>query len=212
MFQLPELPYDYDALQPVVSPDTLQIHHDTHHAKYVDTTNTLLKDAGREPRSLEEVVREAAQDPKARKLFNNAAQAWNHAFFWDCMDPEGGNPVGALAAAIQTDFGSLEDLKKAFVAEGVQHFGSGWVWLADDGARLSVLSTHDGDDLLTHRGLTPLLVCDLWEHAYYLDYQSERGTFLESWFDALPNWRLAARQFAAARGEGQAWRHPAPIH
>jgi Fe-Mn family superoxide dismutase len=212
MFPLPDLPYDYDALEPVVSPDTLHVHHDKHHAKYVETTNDILTKAGREPRSLEEVVRDAAEDPSKQKLFNNAAQAWNHAFFWACMHPQGGAPAGRLAEAIDRDFGGLPDLRKTFVAEGAQHFGSGWVWLADDGKALSVLTTHDGEDLLTHRGLTPILVCDLWEHAYYLDYQQDREAFLKAWFDGLPNWEFAGAQFAAARGDGQGWRYPAPHH
>lgn len=210
MFELPPLPYGYDALAPVISPDTMQVHHGKHHAKYVETLNDLLAKSGRTPASLEEVVGGAAGDAGARKLFNNAAQAWNHTFFWTCMDPEGEDPGGDLAAAIDRDFGGLDALRKALVEEGVGHFGSGWVWLASDGTRLQVLSTHDGDNLIPRAELTPLITCDLWEHAYYLDYQQDRKGFLESWFDALPNWSFAARQLAAASGQGEAWKHPAP--
>lgn len=210
MFELTPLPYAYDALEPVISAATLRVHHDKHHAKYVDTLNELLAKAGTSPESLEAVVRDAAGKADARKLFNNAAQAWNHAFFWACMSPDASAPEAALADAIARDFGGIEALKAAFVKEGAEHFASGWVWLASDGSRLQVLSTHDADDLLTHRGLTPLLVCDLWEHAYYLDYKQDRKGFLEAWFDAMPDWSLAGRQLAAAADRGEAWKHPAP--
>jgi len=192
-----------------VSEDTLRFHHDKHHKAYVDKTNTLAKNAGLEGRPLEDVVREARKRGDAG-LFNNAAQAWNHAFFWQCMTPDKSRPSGALAQAIDQAFGGLDDLKKAFVNEGVAHFGSGWVWLAAEGEALKVLSTHDADDLLIQQGLTPLLVCDLWEHAYYLDHKNDRKGFLEAWFDALPNWEFAGWQLAAAQGRGEPWRHPAP--
>ncbi len=147
-----------------------------------------------------------------RKLFNNAAQAWNHSFFWAAMSPHGEQPQGELATAIEAAFGDLDDFKRAFVTEGVGHFGSGWVWLAADrGGALVVRSTHDADDTLTHPDLTPLLVCDLWEHAYYLDHQNDRHGFLEAWVDALPNWRFATLQHQAARGRGEPWRHHAPV-
>jgi Fe-Mn family superoxide dismutase len=113
-----------------------------------------------------------------------------------------------LAAAVQAQFGGLEALKDAFVKEGVGHFGSGWVWLAAEGETLSVLSTHDGDNLLPREGVVPLLVCDLWEHAYYLDHKNDREAFLKAWFDTLPNWAFADAQYAAARGRGEVWRHP----
>jgi Fe-Mn family superoxide dismutase len=210
MFELPELPYPYDALEPVISDRTLRFHHDKHHAAYVKTTNELLQKAARRPDSLEAVIREAARG-EDRKLFNNAAQAWNHSFFWVAMSPERLRPEAELDAAIRKTFGDLSGLKSKFVEEGAGHFGSGWAWLACDGeGRLSVRTTHDADDTLTRPGLTPLMVCDLWEHAYYLDHQNDRKGFLEAWFDTLPNWTLAASQFAAAKGEGQAWRHPAP--
>jgi Fe-Mn family superoxide dismutase len=210
MFELPALPYDPAALEPVISRATMHLHHDKHHRKYVDTTNELLAKAGRTPASLEQVVREAAGDADAKSLFNNAAQAWNHTFFWTCMTPGKQAPQGELAQAIQSTFGGLDALKAAFVKEGAGHFASGWVWLAAEGAALKVLSTHDADDLLAHSGLTPLIVCDLWEHAYYLDHKNDREAFLKAWFDALPNWSFAAGQYAAARGDGEAWRHPAP--
>jgi len=209
MFTLPDLPYAYDALEPVISARTMRFHHDKHHAGYVNTLNRLLSEAGETPSSLEFVIRSALKSGDKR-LFNNAGQAWNHSFFWDAMTPQRQSPTGDLASAIDTAFGTLEGLKAAFVTEGVGHFGSGWVWLvADRARRLSVISTHDADDTVTQADTTPLLVCDLWEHAYYLDYQNDRKSFLETWFDALPNWRLAESQYAAAQ-EGQPWSYPAP--
>jgi Fe-Mn family superoxide dismutase len=206
MFQLPDLPYGYDALQPTMSSETLRLHHDKHHARYFAVTNDLLKDKG-DAGALEEVIVNAAADGE-KKLFNNAAQAWNHTFFWNCMTPTPGAPSDPLTAAIAAGFGDLAGLKAKFVEEGFGHFGSGWVWLAaDKSGALQVVQTHDGDNLLT-KDLVPLLVCDLWEHAYYVDYKNDRKSFLEAWFDALPNWALAATQLAAATGQGAVWKHP----
>ena len=206
MFTLPDLPYGYDALQPTMSSETLHLHHDKHHARYFAVTNEILKDR-QGSGSLEEVVIRAAKDGE-KKLFNNAAQAWNHSFFWACMSPAKTAPEGDLSAAVDSAFGGLEGLKAKFVEEGGAHFGSGWVWLAaDKSGALSIVQTHDGENLLTG-GLTPLLVCDLWEHAYYVDYKNDRAAFLKAWFDALPNWTLAARQLDAAKGHGAVWKHP----
>jgi superoxide dismutase, Fe-Mn family len=208
MFALPDLPYAYDALSPVISDKTMHFHHDKHHATYVKTLNELLEKAGKSPASLEAVIREAAKGEK--KLFNNAAQAWNHSFFWVSMTPKGEKPSGDLDKAIAEAFGNLASLKTKFVEEGAGHFGSGWVWLLSDKAgKLEVRSTHDAEDLVTQEGVTPVLVCDLWEHAYYLDHQNDRKAFLEAWFDALPHWSFAGFQFKAAKGDGEPWRHPA---
>jgi len=210
MFTLPDLPYAYDALAPVMSERTLHFHHDKHHATYVKTLSELLDKAGASPQTLEAVILGASKAGD-KKLFNNAAQAWNHSFFWVAMTPARQRPCGDLAAAVSDAFGDLAGLKKALVEEGVGQFGSGWVWLAaDSGGRLTVRATHDADDTLTQANVTPLLVCDVWEHAYYLDHQNDRKGFLEAWFDALPNWEFAARQHAAAKGKGEPWRHPAP--
>ncbi|MFO1013036.1 MAG: superoxide dismutase [Caulobacteraceae bacterium] len=208
MFKLPELPYPHGALEPVISAETMHLHHDKHHAKYVETLNKLLADEGMHPTHLEAVIQETAGDERRVKLFDNAAQAWNHAFFWEAMSPEAEKPNGRLTPAINEAFGDLEQLKAAFVKEGAGHFGSGWVWLAADGAALKVMSTHDADDTLSTGQMTPLLVCDLWEHAYYLDYQNDREGFLKAWFDRLPNWTFAERQFLSAQGEGEAWTYP----
>ncbi|MEI9964457.1 MAG: superoxide dismutase [Caulobacteraceae bacterium] len=209
MFKLPDLPYGYDALQPTISAETMHLHHDKHHAKYVQTANDLCAKEGLDPASLEDLIVQA-RDGKKTKLFNNAAQIWNHTFFWTCMSPETSSPTSALAAAIDQAFGGMDGLKAKFTEEGGAHFGSGWVWLAAGPQGLQVLSTHDGEDLVGHQGLTPLLVCDLWEHAYYVDYKNDRAAFLNAWFDALPDWGFAGHQFAAAQGQGDAWRHPLP--
>ena len=203
MITLPELPYAYDALSPTISPDTMHAHHDKHHAKYIEVMNQLLPEAGLEGRSVEDIVAEA-EKRGLKKLFNNAAQAWNHAFFWDCMTPERRDPTGELQAAIEQAFGGLAGLKQKFVDEGVGHFGSGWVWLAADGAQLSLLSTHDGGTL-AHDKKTPLIVCDVWEHAYYLDYKQDRKGFLERWFDNVADWEFAEAQYAAAQGRHKPW-------
>src|SRR5512143_4017844 len=184
MFILPELPYGYDALSPTLSADTLRVHHDKHHKAYVEKTNSLARKAGLEGRALEEIVREARRRGDA-SLFNNAAQAWNHAFFWNCMTPQKQAPSGRLAPELEKAFGGLDAFKKAFVEEGAGHFASGWVWLVTSGQGLQVISTHDADDILVREGLFPLLACDLWEHAYYLDYKNDRAGFLKRWFDEV---------------------------
>ncbi|MFZ5668419.1 MAG: superoxide dismutase [Pseudomonadota bacterium] len=210
MFILPDLPYRRDALAPVISAETLKFHHGKHHRAYVEATNRLLDEAGEAPDSLEAVVRRAAVDDSPPALFNNAAQAWNHGLFWACMSPEPGGPTGELADAVAAAFGDLATLRATFVKAGVEHFGSGWAWLVAEGDRLKTLATHDADDSLTRGELTPLLVCDLWEHAYYLDHRNDRKAYLEGWFDRLADWDFAAAQFDAARGRGPAWTYPRP--
>lgn len=206
MFVLPALPYRYSALEPVLSEATMRTHHDKH-ARYVNVVNALVaRDA--ETGSLEELIGLAAMAPD-RNLFNNAAQAWNHAFFWNCMTPQLSAPGPMIAAAIVRTFGDLATLRQAFLDEGASHFGSGWVWLAAEDTRLSVFVTHDADTVVT-RDLTPLLVCDLWEHAYYLDHKNDRTAFLMSWWDRLANWTFADAQFATQVRGGQAWRYPVP--
>lgn len=211
MFILPDLPYRPDALSPTISAETLRFHHGKHHKTYVETLNQLLDEAGESADSLEDVVRDAAGDAKKTRLLNNAAQAWNHGFFWNAMTPQAGKPDGDLAQAIDAAFGDLPTLRTSFVKAGAEHFGSGWVWLVADGDRVRIVTTHDAANMLTTEGVVPLTVCDLWEHAYYLDHQNDRKGFLEAWFDGLVNWELAASQFAAAGGRGPAWTYPAPV-
>ena len=200
MIELPDLPYALDALEPVLSARTLTVHHGKHHAKYVEGVNAHM---GGSQASLEEILRKAANDTKLRQ---NAGQAWNHAFFWNCMTPaESAAPRGPLAETVRSAFGDLDRLGNAFVEAGSAHFGSGWVWLAtsSDGT-LSIEATHD-DGTLALDPRTPLLVCDLWEHAYYLDHQNDRGGFLNAWWGKLANWEFAEAQYRAARGEREPW-------
>jgi Fe-Mn family superoxide dismutase len=209
MYSLPPLPYDAAALRPVIGEETMLTHHGKHHARYVETVNELLHErAGARP--LEDVIAEARERGDS-KLFANAAQAWNHAFFWESMTPSAATPAAPLQGAITASFGSLGALKDAFVAEGAGHFGSGWVWLmaANDG--LEVVSSHDADQPWLASDGTPLLVCDVWEHAYYLDYKNERDRFLRAWFDELANWDFAAEQLAATARGGTGYRYPLSV-
>ena len=194
MFKLPDLPYAYDALQPAMSAETLRLHHDKHHAAYVKTTNELVEKEGLKPASLEELVVQAGNADKT-KLFNNAAQAWNHAFFWNCMTPGGSKPTGDLEQAIAQAFGGLDQLKQAFVAEGAAHFASGWVWIVAEGEALKVISTHDAGNTLERPGTVPILGCDVWEHAYYVDYCNERDKYLAAVIGQRLTWDFAARNF-----------------
>jgi Fe-Mn family superoxide dismutase len=207
MFILPNIPYGYDDLAPAMSADTLRTHHDKHHAKYVATTNELVGKAGGGDRALEQVIADAHRDNE-KKLFNNSAQAWNHAFFWQCMTPQKSEPRGDLAQAIERDFGSLAGLRERFMKEGEGHFASGWCWLVEHDGELDVISTHDADTTVVRLGVRPLLVCDLWEHAYYLDHKNDRKAFLEAFFDRLANWDFAAERLA----DKAAWTYPAPVH
>jgi superoxide dismutase, Fe-Mn family len=209
MFELPDLPYAYDALEPVMSDKTLHFHHDKHHAAYVKNVNDLVNAAAEAGASLEDIVRGATRSGN-RKLFNNAAQAWNHAFFWECMTPQPGKPSGELAAALDKAFGGLDSFRTKFVDEGVNHFASGWAWLIARGPNLEVISTHDAATAITEAGVTPLLTCDVWEHAYYLDFKQDRKGFLEQWFDKLVNWSFVEAQYAAATGGGKGYAYPTP--
>lgn len=206
-FCLPGLPYGYADLEPVISEKTLRTHHGKHHARYVETVNRILDAEGRPIEYLADLIRDARQR-RATALFNNASQAWNHGFFWESMSPVRTTPGEQLANAIHSDFGSFGALKTRFVTEAAAHFGSGWAWLVLDDSKLSILVTHDAGTPLTHDNMTPLLVCDLWEHAYYLDYQQDRTTWLSKWWDRLANWAFADRQFAAHFNETGWWRYP----
>jgi superoxide dismutase, Fe-Mn family len=210
MFKLPDLPFDAAALEPHISRTTMETHHGKHHAAYIKKMNAALAERRDAPKSLEAVVRLAARENNA-KLFNNAAQAWNHGFFWKSLTPEAqGDPAGGLKTAIEKAFGSLDAFKEEAKTKGENHFASGWLWLvADEKGALELTDLHDAETPITDAALAPLLVCDLWEHAYYLDYKNERGKFLDAFLTKLANWRFAEKQYAAARkGEG-GWRFPA---
>jgi Fe-Mn family superoxide dismutase len=209
MFILPDLPYASGALAPVISEATLLTHHGKHHARYVESTNALLANGDASPATLEDVVRRAARGDTS--LFNNAAQAWNHAFFWRCMRPGGAPVPDALAAAVALAFGDQAGLRSEFLAKGAAHFGSGWLWLVARGAVLSVISTHDAGSPLVDPGLTPLLVCDLWEHAYYLDHRNDRTGFLIAWWDQLVDWSFVGAQLDAAIADEAGWRYPEAV-
>ncbi len=192
-FTLPELPYTKDALAPHLSAETLEYHHDKHHAAYVATLNKLVDGTPQEGKSLEEIIL-SAEGP----LFNNAAQAWNHAFLWQCMTPGGGGePSGDVAAAIQRDLGSYDAFRAAMTEAGTTQFGSGWAWLVIENGKLAVTKTANADLPLKH-GQTALLTVDVWEHAYYIDYRNLRPKYLEVFLDALVNWEFVAKNLAAA--------------
>lgn len=199
--ELPSLPYARDALEPFMSAQTLAHHHGEHHRKYVETLNELIAGTGFESLSLEETIQRTADDEKNRKIFNNAAQAWNHAFFWRCMKPHGGSaPKGEIGQRIDADFGSFSAFTKTFKEQAVAHFGSGWAWLVAEAGKLKVIATHDADNPMVH-GQHALLTCDLWEHAYYLDYQHRRPDFVEAFLSHLVSWDFVAEQLAL-QGEG----------
>lgn len=192
--ELPELPFAKDALAPYMSADTLDFHHGKHHNAYVVKGNELLEGAGLGADSLEQLVMEAAK--AGGGIFNNVGQHYNHSFFWNSISPNGGGqPTGAVADAINACFGSYENFKAEFVAGGVGQFGSGWVWLAAEGETLKIVQTANADTPLTE-GLKPILVCDVWEHAYYLDFQNRRPDFLSSFLDNLVNWEFANQNLA----------------
>ena len=195
---LPDLPFPYQALEPHLSASTLKFHHGKHHRAYVDKTNALIKDTALADRSLEEIIAATAADPAQRALFNNAAQAWNHAFYWRCMTPQGGGAAtGAVAERIAADFGGFEHFAGSFANAATGQFGSGWAWLVLDNDALRVVATANAD-LPLIRGQTPLLVVDVWEHAYYLDYQNRRPDYVAKFLAKLVNWDFVNEQLTAA--------------
>ncbi|WP_421786151.1 superoxide dismutase [Hyphobacterium sp.] len=193
---LPELPYAQDALAPHISAETLSFHHGKHHASYVEKTNKAIEGTDKEGLSLEELIRKADSDGD-QGLFNNAAQTWNHTFYWNSMKPDGGGtPSGDIAERIDRDFGSFDDFKKAFSDAGAGQFGSGWAWLIVKNGKLDVRKTLNAETPLTEDGAVPLLTMDVWEHAYYLDYQNKRPDYIQTFLDKLVNWDFAAENLA----------------
>jgi Fe-Mn family superoxide dismutase len=189
---LPALPYADSALEPVISANTLHFHYGKHHQAYVDNLNKLIAGTELAQLPLEKIIRATAGKTDKVAIFNNAAQAWNHAFFWNSMRPHGGGePPAALLRMIEASFGSLEAFKKELLAAALAQFGSGWVWLVLDGDKLKVVRTGNADTPLAS-GLKPLLTVDVWEHAYYLDYQNRRADFVNAVLDKLVNWEFAA--------------------
>ncbi|HEY9817722.1 MAG TPA: superoxide dismutase [Candidatus Obscuribacterales bacterium] len=197
-YELPALPYDYTALEPHISKGTLEFHHDKHHAAYVSKFNDAVSGTDLDSKSIEDVIKAIAGDASKAGLFNNAAQAWNHSFYWNCMKPSGGGtPSGALASKIDADFGSFDKFVEAFKTAGATQFGSGWAWLVLDNGTLKVTKTLNADNPLT-AGQVPLLTMDVWEHAYYLDYQNKRPDYISTFLDKLVNWDFVSQNLAAA--------------
>lgn len=193
MFKLPPLPYAEDALAPHISAETMDLHYNKHHAGYVKKLNGLVADTPMATMTLEEIIMEThgSKAAESRKIFNNAAQCWNHEFFWSSMTPDGGGkPDGELAGLIDTEFGNAKGFAKAFTETAEAHFGSGWVWLAEADGKLEILTTANAELPMTS-GKAALLVCDIWEHAYYLDYQNRKPDFVESYLGNLINWNFA---------------------
>lgn len=197
-FSLAPLPYAADALLPYMSVQHLDIHHGKHHATYVNNLNNLTKDKPEAALSLEAIITASAGKAEQAGLFNNAAQIWNHDFFWKSLKPNGGGAMPSeLEAKINEDFGSVAAFKEAFTTAGLTQFGSGWAWLVLDQGKLKVTKTANADLPLAH-GQTALLTCDVWEHAYYLDYQNRRADFLKAFLENMANWEFAAEQLGKA--------------
>ena len=198
-FELPDLPYAYDALAPFMSAETLEYHHDKHHQAYVTNGNNLLKDSGLEGKSLEDVCKAAFG--KNAGLFNNAGQHYNHIHFWNWMKKDGGGGAskipGNLLKAIESDLGGYDKMREDFMNAGATQFGSGWCWLAVKGGKLEVMKTPNGENPLVHEA-SPILGCDVWEHSYYIDYRNARPKYLEAFIDNLVNWEYAAEMFESA--------------
>lgn len=195
-FTLPDLPYAKDALAPHISANTFDFHHGKHHNAYVVNLNGLIADTDMATMSLEDIMKATAGDASKAGIFNNAAQVWNHTFFWSSMKPNGGDaPTGAIATAIDASFGSYDAFKEAFKTAGMTQFGSGWAWLVKKGDKLEIVKTPNAECPLTG-GATPIITCDVWEHAYYLDYQNRRPDFLAAFLDHLVNWDFANANFA----------------
>lgn len=198
-FELPPLPYAFNALEPHIDATTMEIHHDRHHKAYVDNANAALAGTAWENSSVEEVLTSLGQIPEDIRgaVRNNAGGHYNHSLFWEIMGPNGGGaPGGALGAAIDSTFGSLDELKAKVNDAGVKRFGSGWTWLVVSGGSLEVMSTPNQDTPLSE-GKTPILGIDVWEHAYYLEYQNKRPVYLEAWWNVV-NWDAVAARYDAA--------------
>ncbi|MBD2137555.1 superoxide dismutase [Anabaena sp. FACHB-1237] len=197
-FTQPPLPFDSNALEAYgMKAETFEYHYGKHHAAYVTNLNNLTKDTELADKSLEEVIQAAFKDPAKVGIFNNAAQVWNHTFFWNCLKPAGGGtPTGELAVRIAKDFGSFEQFKEAFSNAAATQFGSGWAWLVEENGTLKVTKTPNAENPLVH-GQKPLLTIDVWEHAYYIDFKNARPAFIKNFLDNLVNWEFVAANLGA---------------
>jgi Fe-Mn family superoxide dismutase len=196
-FSLPELPYPYEALEPYMSKETLQYHHDKHHMAYVTNGNNLLKDSGLDGLSLTKIVK--ASYGKNQGLFNNAGQHYNHIHFWKWMKPKGGGKSlpSSLQKAVDSDLGGFDKARNDFIQAGITQFGSGWCWIAVKDGKLVIMKTPNGENPLVHNA-QPILGCDVWEHSYYIDYRNLRPKYLETWFDNLVNWAHVEEMYKQA--------------
>jgi Fe-Mn family superoxide dismutase len=196
-FTLPPLPYDEGALAPTISANTMSFHYGKHHKAYVDKLNELVAGTDYAEMAVDDIAKATINDSSKREIFNNAGQAWNHTFFWSCLTPRGGKPAGELMRAIEKSFGGYEAFATEFAKQGVGQFGSGWVWLVANGSKLAIEKTPDSVSPMA-QGKRCLLTIDVWEHAYYLDYQNKRPDFLKAVIEKLLNWEFAAQNFERA--------------
>ncbi len=198
-FTLPDLPYARTALAPYIGEETMNFHYGKHHQAYVTNLNNLVAGTPHETASLETVVRESAADKSKAGIFNNAAQVWNHTFYWHSMKPGGGGkPTGKVAELIERDLGGYDNFVKEFKQAGATQFGSGWAWLVYKGGKLAITKTPNAETPLTEDGVTPLLTMDVWEHAYYLDFQNRRPDYIDAFINHLINWEFANDNLAQA--------------
>ena len=200
-YEVPQLPYDYAALEPHIDAQTMQIHHDKHHQAYVDKVNAALEGTEFDGKPIEEILADLSQVPEDKRtaVRNNGGGHYNHTLFWEWMSPDGGGePTGSLAEAINGAFGSFSDFQAKFKDAGVNQFGSGWSWLVHDGSGLAVVGSPNQDNPISE-GSTPLLGADVWEHAYYLKYQNRRPDYLAAWWNVV-NWQAAEERFNRAKG------------
>ena len=193
-FELPKLDYAKNALAPIMSEETLDLHHGKHHQTYITNLNNFIKDTDMAGMSLEEIVHNSSKDKSKTGIFNNASQHWNHELFWKCMKPNGGGSMPKkLEDRIKSDLGSVEEFKKQFIQAGITQFGSGWCWLSISNGKLVVSKTPNAENPLIHN-MKPILGCDVWEHSYYVDYRNRRPEYLENFFEKLINWEFVESQ------------------
>ena len=193
-FELPKLDYAKNALSPIMSEETLDLHHGKHHQTYITNLNNFIKDTDMAGMSLEEIVHNSSKDKSKAGIFNNASQHWNHELFWKCMKPNGGGSMPKkLEDRIKSDLGSVEEFKKQFIQAGISQFGSGWCWLSISNGKLVVSKTPNAENPLIHN-MKPILGCDVWEHSYYVDYRNRRPEYLDNFFEKLVNWEFVDSQ------------------
>ena len=189
-FELPKLDYANSALSPIMSEETLDLHHGKHHQTYITNLNNFIKDTDMADKSLEEIIVDSSKDKAKAGIFNNASQHWNHNLFWKCMKPNGGGSIPSkLEKRIIADFGSVDEFKKEFKNAGITQFGSGWCWLSINNGKLVVTKTANAENPLI-KNMKPILGCDVWEHSYYIDYKNRRPEYLKNFFEKLINWEF----------------------